>query len=201
MKDPVLPPPPLVLALVTPVADFLGLSTLPQHVHEIVFAFVFYNFIYLTVAPWLSKCFATHTYSNLPQKSRIDWDVRIVSQVQSLLILCFAFFLIFNDAQRRDTDWKERLWGYNGATGMVQAFAAGYFLWDVQVSSMHLEVGGPGSLIHAVGALAVTCLGFVSARTTFISTKRHVIYLWDGSDHSPIITASTLSFMRSPRHF
>lgn len=56
---------------------------------------------------------------------------------------------------------RERIWGYTGAMGMTQAFAAGYFAWDVLVSSMHLDVLGPGSLAHAISALIVTCLGFV----------------------------------------
>lgn len=45
---------------------------------------------------------------------------------------------------------------------MVQGFAAGYFLWDVLVSATHLDVMGVSSLVHAVSALAVTCIGFVS---------------------------------------
>ena len=58
---------------------------------------------------------------------------------------------------------RERVWGYTGATGMVQGFSAGYFLWDLVISAKNLDVHGPGSLMHAASALAVTSLGFVSA--------------------------------------
>lgn len=182
MRDPwpSLPPSLSAGALVKPVADLLGLSTLPNHFHEIIYAFLLYNFIHLIVAPLVSRRFAPEIYPNLPRRTKIDWDVRIVSQVQSLLILCFAFFLIFFDEQRRNTDWKERLWGYNRATGTVQACAAGYFLWDLQVSSMHLDVEGVGSLVHAIGALAVTSIGFVSRLApAFVAAIFEILLLGD----------------------
>lgn len=59
---------------------------------------------------------------------------------------------------------KERVWGYTGATGLVQGFSAGYFLWDLVISAENLDVLGPGSLMHAASALAVSLLGFVRAR-------------------------------------
>lgn len=45
---------------------------------------------------------------------------------------------------------------------MIQGFAAGYFLWDFCVSAMHVDVFGWGMLAHAVSALIVFSLGFVS---------------------------------------
>lgn len=57
---------------------------------------------------------------------------------------------------------RERVWGYTGASGMVQGFAAGYFLWDLATSAVHVDVYGPGAVMHAGSALAVSLLGFVS---------------------------------------
>ena len=37
---------------------------------------------------------------------------------------------------------RERVWGYTGASGMVQGFAAGYFLWDLVTSAGNLDVHG-----------------------------------------------------------
>lgn len=37
----------------------------------------------------------------------------------------------------------------------------GYFLWDLQISSQYLSIAGVSALLHAIGALAVTCIGFV----------------------------------------
>ncbi len=58
--------------------------------------------------------------------------------------------------------WKERVWGYDGAGGMIQGFAAGYFLWDLMICIRWLGVFGWGLLAHAVAALVVFSLGFVS---------------------------------------
>ena len=71
-------------------------------------------------------------------------------------------FVIWNDEDRSETDWAGRIWGYNGAGGVVQGLAAGYFLWDLVASILHLNVLGWGSLAHAVSALLVTSLGFAS---------------------------------------
>lgn len=57
---------------------------------------------------------------------------------------------------------EERIWGYTGALGMTQAFAAGYFIWDVKISATNVGILGWGSLAHAVSALLITSLGFVS---------------------------------------
>ena len=59
-------------------------------------------------------------------------------------------------------DWKERIWGYTGAGGMIQGFAAGYFLWDLLVSAMNIEIFGWGMLAHAISAVVVFSMGFVS---------------------------------------
>lgn len=58
-------------------------------------------------------------------------------------------------------DWAGRVWGYTGAGGMIQGFAAGYFLWDLCVCVAHVDVFGVGLLAHAVAALIVFSLGFV----------------------------------------
>lgn len=58
--------------------------------------------------------------------------------------------------------WEERVWGYTGASGMIQGFAAGYFLWDLFTCAGNVGVFGWGLLAHAVAALVVFSLGFVS---------------------------------------
>lgn len=60
----------------------------------------------------------------------------------------------------------ERVWGYTGATGMVQGLSAGYFLWDLVLSAKDMGLHGPGALVHAASSLAVTLLGFVSLLVT-----------------------------------
>ena len=59
-------------------------------------------------------------------------------------------------------DYRERIWGYTGAGGLVQALAGGYFVWDLWVSTVHIDLFGWGPLAHAVSALYVFSLGYVS---------------------------------------
>ena len=85
---------------------------------------------------------------------------------------------------------EERIWGYTGAMGMTQAFAAGYFIWDVKISAVNVGILGWGSLAHAVSALLITSLGFVC-----LSIAEHNIneygadVLRDASVRLPITTA------------
>lgn len=82
--------------------------------------------------------------------------------VQSLFINALALWIIWADEERWAMGWRERVWGYTGATGMVQGFLAGYFLWDLVVSLTDVEVHGWGNVVHAGSALVVSGLGFVS---------------------------------------
>jgi len=71
-----------------------------------------------------------------------------------------ALWVMWADRERADMGWKERVYGYTGAGGMIQGFAAGYFLWDLVVSVQHVGIFGWGLLAHAVSALVVFSLGF-----------------------------------------
>ena len=62
----------------------------------------------------------------------------------------------------------ERVLGYTGACGLVQAMAVGYFVWDLIVSTLHIGDFGIGLFLHAVSALAVYMLGFVSCIFSFL---------------------------------
>ena len=90
----------------------------------------------------------------------------MVSFIQAVLICSLAIYVLLYDTELASgsNDWHGRIFGYSGAAGLVQAMAAGYFLWDVWISTVHFSVQGPGSLAHAISALAVTTLGFVSGR-------------------------------------
>lgn len=59
-------------------------------------------------------------------------------------------------------DLEERMWGYTGAAAMVQAFATGYFVFDLVVMVRYLDVFGTGMLMHALSCVITYTLGFVS---------------------------------------
>ena len=80
---------------------------------------------------------------------------------------------MFTDQERKDMNGSavERVYGYTGASGLIQALAVGYFVWDLIVSARYLKIFGPGILAHAMTALAVFSLGFVSCfvKVVFLS--------------------------------
>lgn len=170
MLDPFFPPPRILVNAIQPIADYFGLLTLPLHVHEVLFGWTCYHLIFTSVSPVVSTWLFPTVYAQLPARTTINWDIRVTSCIQSSFITAFAFLVIWTDEERKEMDWVGRIWGYTGAGGAVQGFAAGYFLWDLVVSIVHLRVLGWGSLAHAVSALLVTGLGFVSFPFYPIST-------------------------------
>ena len=168
MKDPI-PPPTLLVQLSQPLADKLDLKTMPYHVHEILLGFLAYHIVLQGLSPAISRLICPKTYAGLNRRTRLNWDVHCVSMIQALFINSAALWVIFTDPERKKMDWKGRLWGYTPASGMVQGFAAGYFLWDLQVCIQHFSICGVGALVHAIGALAITCIGFVGFNNLYFN--------------------------------
>lgn len=161
MRDPFDPPGFLVKAT-QPIARSLALRTLPLHAHEILPAFCFYEFVNTVISPRVSTYLFPDVYPKLSRKTKVNWNVHFVSLVQSCFINVVTLWVIYNDRERMHMGWRERVWGYTGATGMVQGFAAGYFLWDLLASIKHVDIHGWGALAHAGSALVISSLGFVS---------------------------------------
>ncbi|KAK4693583.1 hypothetical protein P7C71_g3847, partial [Lecanoromycetidae sp. Uapishka_2] len=158
MIDPI--PPRSINVLSQPIADRFSLQTLPLHVHEILLGLGVYHVIFTYVSPVLSRCFFPATYPRASLHTKINWDIHVVSMFNSVFICSLALWVLLGDEERKKMDAEERIWGYTGAMGMTQAFAAGYFVWDTWASALYLEVTGPGALAHAVSALTISSLGF-----------------------------------------
>ncbi|KAF2169446.1 hypothetical protein M409DRAFT_20665 [Zasmidium cellare ATCC 36951] len=165
MKDPFpMPPQPWLITLTQPLADALALPTLPLHIHEAIFAFLLYTSIGIFVSPAISRAFFPEKYNKLNRRTRINWDVHVVSLVQSVIISAFSLYVIFVDEERKvlrpRSEWEGRIWEYTGMSGLCQSFALGYFLWDLIMCSVHVDIFGWGMLAHAVSALSVFALGY-----------------------------------------
>jgi hypothetical protein len=144
--------PDYLVKYVQPVADALHLRTLPLHFHEVLFAFALYHFTNKYVSPAFSRYFFPNVYPQLNARTKLNWDVHIVSFVQSTVICGLALWVMLADEERDQMGKIER----------VQAFAGGYFLWDLMVTVQNVSVFGIGMLFHAISALCVFSLGFVS---------------------------------------
>lgn len=163
MRDPFfVPAVPALSRAVQPWADWLALTTLPLHIHQVLGAALFYTFIHLVVSPAVSMFFFPKHYPMNSRDKRVNWDSHVVSFVQSTLINVLALWVIRTDEERKAMDWEQRVWGYTGAAGMVQAMVVGYFLWDLITTLVYINVFGLSFLAHASSALMVYSFGFVS---------------------------------------
>ena len=162
MRDPFpFPPIPALSKAVEPLADLLSFPTLPLHIHEVVGATIFYTFVHTVVSPVLSTKLFPQFYPRNNRAKKANWDAHVVSLIQSVLINGLALWTIFADEERKNMDHEQRVWGYTGASGMVQALACGYFIWDLGITLLNLDIFGLGLLAHAVSALTVYSFGFV----------------------------------------
>ncbi|EUC41782.1 hypothetical protein COCMIDRAFT_29480 [Bipolaris oryzae ATCC 44560] len=152
--------PESLVKYVQPVADYLSLNTLPLHFHEIAAAYVLYDVTYRFVAPAFSRIFFPRVYATFNARTKLNWDVHIVSFVQSTLICALALWVMWTDKELNSMDRAERVHGYTGASGLIQAFAGGYFLWDLVITVQNVKIFGIGMLFHAISALCVFSLGF-----------------------------------------
>lgn len=163
MLDPIPPPSPLLFKLTEPLAKALAFPTLPYHIHEVLGALFLYQSVQSIISPVLSRALFPSIYNNLTRRTRINWDVHVVSLVQSCLINVLALWVMFVDGERSEmkSSAVERVFGYTGACGLIQGLACGYFVWDLIVSTRYVKIFGPGIWAHAVTALCVFSFGFV----------------------------------------
>lgn len=145
-----------------PLASTLSLATLPSHAHEILYSFTLYTLLSSYISPFLSRRLFPRTYPALSGRQKVNWDIHVTSFVQSIVVCALAGYVILGDQQRMEMDWRGRIWGYTGAMGSVEGAAMGYFLWDLLVSVRYFDISGGSALFHAISALLVTGLGFVS---------------------------------------
>ncbi|KAK4569373.1 hypothetical protein LTR86_003136 [Recurvomyces mirabilis] len=165
MRDPFpIAPPETLVRAVKPLADALSLSTLPLHAHEVLFALGLYTFTCMVVSPWLSNIFYPQRYKALDRRTKVSWDVHVVSFVQSSIICSLSLYIILFDEDRHTwrgaNAWEKRVWGYSGATGLCQSFALGYFMWDLIICAWRVDIFGWGMLAHAISAVSVFALGY-----------------------------------------
>lgn len=157
MRDPFFPPYRPLQSLVTPWAQKYNLNTLPLHIHEVLIAFVAYHVVFL-LSPLISTWLFPRHYPALKPRTRINWNIHVVSLVQSILISALGLYVMFTDKERAEQE--HRVFGYTGIGGAAQAFALGYFVWDLAMSAAYFDIFGIGFLAHAASAVIVFTLGF-----------------------------------------
>ncbi|KAB8237894.1 DUF887-domain-containing protein [Aspergillus alliaceus] len=160
MLDPFPPPPTWLRDRVEPWALYFNVPALTDHFHEVLLALAGYQFIHSVLSPWLSPILFPRHYPHLNKRTKLNWDVHVVSLVQSTLINILALWIMFTDKERKSMDINERIYGYSGTCGFLAALAAGYFVYDLVISTIHIKMFGIGMLFHAISALWVFSFGF-----------------------------------------
>jgi hypothetical protein len=205
MKDPFpIPPPEWLVSAVKPYADALNLPTLPLHAHEIFIAFFFYTAVGSIVSPIVSSWICPSIYKKLNTRTRLNWDVHVVSFIQAILISVMSLYVIFYDDERKEMrhgdQYDGRVWEYTGLSGLCQSFALGYFLWDFIMCSWHVDIFGLGMLAHAVSALSVFALGYVSWFPHSFDPENPRLIRNRCSDHSSTSMPPSSCSTSYPRH-
>ncbi|PYH82172.1 DUF887-domain-containing protein [Aspergillus uvarum CBS 121591] len=160
MLDPFPPPPEWLREAVGPWALYLNVPAVTEHAHEIILSFTGYLFIHYILSPCLSPLLFPRHYPNLSPRTKLNWDVHVVSLVQSTFINAMALWAMWVDEERSSMNAAERVYGYTGVCGLVSACAAGYFVYDLIVSAVYIKMFGIGMLFHAISALWVFSFGF-----------------------------------------
>ncbi|KAF9885499.1 hypothetical protein FE257_012826 [Aspergillus nanangensis] len=160
MLDPFGPAPGWLHDLVHPWALYFNLPAASEHIHEILFSFIGYQLIHFVISPWLSPRLFPRHYQGLNRRTKLNWDVHVVSLVQSTTINAAALWVMFTDAERKDMSIGERVHGYTGSCGLISALATGYFIYDLIISTIYIRIFGVGMLFHAISALWVFSFGF-----------------------------------------
>ena len=122
-----IPVPPFLRDAITPFTNLLHLHTFPLHVHEVLLSYTFYTFLNTFLAPGLSIYLFPSTYAQLPPRTKLQWNIHVTSFVNSTFVSGAALYVLYADRDRLSETWEERMWGYTGLGGMVQAFGAGVF--------------------------------------------------------------------------
>ena len=168
---------PIVMAFVDPLvawlqpyADAYGMHHLPAHLPTLIRSTLLW-FAIQTLSSQLSPRLFPKTFAKFNRKTRISWDIHIVSLVHAALITPLAARIWLKARETNALGLRthplavDRLYGYDYETAQVYAIAQGYFVWDSVISILH---EGPGFIAHGLVALVAFTLVY------------HPIFMYDG---------------------
>lgn len=142
---------------------FLSLRPFPSnpesyfaaHWHEIVASFFLYQLLYKVSPVMCQGIFGDFYTLNSSRKTRLNFDIHVVSMVQ-----CILSILLLAPMINHDNLSDNPVFGYTPYGGLVASLTCGYFIWDVIICVQHYKMFGMGFLMHAFAALYVFLLSF-----------------------------------------
>jgi hypothetical protein len=127
MHDPFpLPRPEFLVPYVEKISEYLALRTLPLHYHELIIAFTLYHATYKFLSPAVSSYLFPRIYPSFNARTKMNWDVHVVSFVQSTLICILALWVMWADTERNEMNTTERTHGYTGAWRLLSVGSDGH---------------------------------------------------------------------------
>lgn len=131
------------------------LNLFEEHWHEVAISLAFYGVIHI-LSPLLMPILVGKHYTTLPKKTRINFDVHVVSMVQCFISIALLVPMWNHpNWQNRMADPKSSVEGTTQYGALVAAFTVGYFVWDVLVCLIYFDLFGIGFLGHGIAALYV----------------------------------------------
>ena len=157
---------PLKTNFVLSFSEPLGLRRLPEYFSQTLASLLVFHLIYVQIAPLLLTYLFPKHYLALSPSGRSDWDLRIVSLVQSTVITCFSLYLIISQHEARsERGWVDRIYGYNDLEGNLLSISVGYFAWHLAHSIVHRKRHGWVMVGHGVIAFGCFLAAYVSCDT------------------------------------
>lgn len=131
-----------------------------NHWHEIAFMFMFYMIVQ-ALTPIVCTRLLGNTYACLNNKTRINFDIHVVSMIQCVISLGTLAPMWNNKFyENRVQDPYGSIFGYFPYGGFVASCAVAYFIWDTYVCIRYFSSFGFSFLFHGVAALYVFSLTF-----------------------------------------
>lgn len=158
------------------------------HWHEVVLLTAVY-FGIQALSPTVSTRLFGKTYADLNPKTKLNFDIHIVSMVQCLVLIAIIVPAWSHPyIQNRAADPYLSIFGYTPYSGFISGITIGYFIWDLVVCLLHKKLFGLGFLLHAFAALFVFgvslkpfCLPWIPAFLLFELSTPFVNINWFAS--------------------
>jgi hypothetical protein len=156
----------LIREWITPFSEAVGLPYLPVHFVSLLRSLMLWWSLQL-LSHSLSPYLFPRTFSNMSTRTRIHWDLHVVSLIHSAVVApLITYFWLYMD------DKVDRIFGYQYELGQLYALPLGYFVWDVIVS---LRYEGPAFILHGVLGLSANILVY----KPFLMFQGLSIVMWE----------------------
>ncbi|KDN50857.1 DUF887-domain-containing protein [Tilletiaria anomala UBC 951] len=153
---------PQLIEATRPYCIKYGVPTMAPHVPTILLSLSAWVTIQLASSA-LSPLIFKQSFAKMNRRTRINWDIHVVSFVHASIVTPAAAAIWWKIRQQGGLEAKvhplaaNRTYGYDYETGQVYAIALGYFIWDTVISLLY---EGPAFIAHGVVCFIAFALAY-----------------------------------------